>query len=58
MWTGHRDSATSSASSPHTLQSKAGSVTRFEGEVPARNVSRYLAGHEPDAGFDGHTIEG
>ncbi len=35
--------------------SKAGSVTHFEGEVLARNVSRYLTGHELDAGFDGHT---
>lgn len=34
--------------------SKAGSVTHFEGEVLTRNVVRYLAGREPDAGFDGH----
>ncbi|WP_370964456.1 NAD(P)/FAD-dependent oxidoreductase [Amycolatopsis sp. cg9] len=35
--------------------SKAGSVTHFEGEVLARNVARFLAGEELDAGFDGHT---
>jgi sulfide:quinone oxidoreductase len=35
--------------------SKAGSVTHFEGEVLTRNVVRYLAGEELDAGFDGHT---
>ncbi|WIY06614.1 FAD/NAD(P)-binding oxidoreductase [Amycolatopsis mongoliensis] len=35
--------------------SKAGSVTHFEGEVLARNVARYLAGHELDTSFDGHT---
>lgn len=35
--------------------SKAGSVAHFEGEVVARNVSRCLAGEEPDARFDGHT---
>ncbi|WP_284740388.1 type III sulfide quinone reductase, selenoprotein subtype [Amycolatopsis sp. RTGN1] len=35
--------------------SKAGSVTHFEGEVLARNVARFLAGDELDAGFDGHT---
>ena len=35
--------------------SKAGSVTHFEGEVLVRNVMRYLAGQELDAGFDGHT---
>lgn len=34
--------------------SKAGSVTHFEGEVLTRNVVRYLAGQELDAGFDGH----
>jgi sulfide:quinone oxidoreductase len=35
--------------------SKAGSVAHFEGEVLARNVTRYLAGQPADAGFDGHT---
>jgi sulfide:quinone oxidoreductase len=35
--------------------SKAGSVTHFEGEVLTRNVVRFLAGAELDAGFDGHT---
>jgi sulfide:quinone oxidoreductase len=35
--------------------SKAGSVAHFEGEVLARNVTRYLAGQPLDAGFDGHT---
>jgi sulfide:quinone oxidoreductase len=35
--------------------SKAGSVAHFEGEVIARNVTRYLAGQPLDAGFDGHT---
>jgi sulfide:quinone oxidoreductase len=34
--------------------SKAGSVAHFEGEVVARNVSRYLAGQPLDAAFDGH----
>jgi sulfide:quinone oxidoreductase len=34
--------------------SKAGSVTHFEGEVLAENVTRYLAGAELDAGYDGH----
>ncbi|WP_454852643.1 type III sulfide quinone reductase, selenoprotein subtype [Promicromonospora soli] len=34
--------------------SKAGSVAHFEGEVLTRNVVRYLAGQEPDAGYDGH----
>lgn len=34
--------------------SKAGSVTHFEGEILARNVARFLAGQEPEAGFDGH----
>lgn len=34
--------------------SKAGSVTHFEGEILTRNVARYLAGQEPEAGFDGH----
>jgi sulfide:quinone oxidoreductase len=34
--------------------SKAGSVAHFEGEVLTRNVVRYLAGQELDAGFDGH----
>ena len=35
--------------------SKAGSVAHFEGEVVARNVTRYLAGEPLDAVFDGHT---
>jgi sulfide:quinone oxidoreductase len=35
--------------------SKAGSVAHFEGEVLARNVTRYLAGQPLDADFDGHT---
>ena len=35
--------------------SKAGSVTHFEGQVLVRNVARFLAGQELDAGFDGHT---
>jgi len=35
--------------------SKAGSVAHFEGEVVARNVTRYLAGEPLDASFDGHT---
>jgi sulfide:quinone oxidoreductase len=35
--------------------SKAGSVAHFEGAVLTRNVSRFLAGEEPDARFDGHT---
>lgn len=35
--------------------SKAGSVAHFEGDVLARNVSRFLAGEQPDARFDGHT---
>jgi sulfide:quinone oxidoreductase len=35
--------------------SKAGSVAHFEGEILARNVTRYLAGQPLDAGFDGHT---
>ena len=35
--------------------SKAGSVTHFEGEVVARNITRYLAGEPLDAVFDGHT---
>jgi sulfide:quinone oxidoreductase len=34
--------------------SKAGSVAHFEGEILARNVSRFLAGDEPDSRFDGH----
>ena len=34
--------------------SKAGSVTHFESEVLVENVSRYLAGEEPDASYDGH----
>lgn len=34
--------------------SKAGSVAHFEGEVVARNVTRYLAGKPPDAAYDGH----
>ena len=34
--------------------SKAGSVTHFEAEVLADNVSHYLAGRELDAGYDGH----
>ena len=34
--------------------SKAGSVAHFEGEVVARNVTRYLAGEPLDAAFDGH----
>ncbi|HYA53060.1 MAG TPA: FAD/NAD(P)-binding oxidoreductase, partial [Streptosporangiaceae bacterium] len=35
--------------------SKAGSVAHFEGEILARNISRYLAGEPLDAVFDGHT---
>jgi sulfide:quinone oxidoreductase len=35
--------------------SKAGSVAHFEGEILARNVTRYLDGQPLDAGFDGHT---
>jgi len=35
--------------------SKAGSVAHFEGEVVARNITRYLAGKPLDAVFDGHT---
>ena len=35
--------------------SKAGSVAHFEGEILARNISRYLAGEPLDAAFDGHT---
>jgi len=35
--------------------SKAGSVAHFEGEVVARNITRYLAGEPLDAAFDGHT---
>jgi sulfide:quinone oxidoreductase len=35
--------------------SKAGSVAHFEGEILARNISRYLAGEPMDAAFDGHT---
>jgi sulfide:quinone oxidoreductase len=35
--------------------SKAGSVAHFEGEVLARNVTRYLAGEPLDDSFDGHT---
>jgi sulfide:quinone oxidoreductase len=34
--------------------SKAGSVTHFEGEVLTENVTRFLAGRELDAGYDGH----
>ena len=34
--------------------SKAGSVTHFEAEVLTENVSRYFAGDELDAGYDGH----
>jgi sulfide:quinone oxidoreductase len=34
--------------------SKAGSVTHFEGEVLTGNVTRFLAGDELDAGYDGH----
>ena len=35
--------------------SKAGSVAHFEGDILARNISRYLAGEPLDAAFDGHT---
>jgi sulfide:quinone oxidoreductase len=35
--------------------SKAGSVAHFEGEIVARNITRYLAGEPLDAAFDGHT---
>lgn len=35
--------------------SKAGSVAHFEGEILARNITRYLAGEPLDASFDGHT---
>ncbi len=35
--------------------SKAGSVTHFEGEVLCDNIRRFLAGHELDSSFDGHT---
>jgi sulfide:quinone oxidoreductase len=34
--------------------SKAGSVTHFEAEVLAENVSRYLAGDDLAPGYDGH----
>ncbi len=34
--------------------SKAGSVTHFEGETVAENVTRHLAGQPPVPGFDGH----
>jgi sulfide:quinone oxidoreductase len=34
--------------------SKAGSVSHFEGEVLVENISRFLAGEELDASFDGH----
>jgi sulfide:quinone oxidoreductase len=34
--------------------SKAGSVTHFEAEVLADNISRFLVGRELDAGYDGH----
>ena len=35
--------------------SKAGSVAHFEGEVLARNITRYLAGEPLAPAFDGHT---
>jgi sulfide:quinone oxidoreductase len=35
--------------------SKAGSVAHFEGEIVARNVIGYLAGHSMAPAFDGHT---
>jgi len=35
--------------------SKAGSVAHFEGQIAARNITRYLAGEPLDASFDGHT---
>ena len=34
--------------------SKAGSVSHFEGEVLVENISRFLAGEELDASYDGH----
>jgi len=34
--------------------SKAGSVTHFEGEVLAENITRFLAGEPLDASYDGH----
>ncbi len=34
--------------------SKAGSVTHFEGEVLVENISRFLAGEDLDASYDGH----
>ena len=34
--------------------SKAGSVTHFQGEVLTENVTRFLAGEDLDAGYDGH----
>ncbi|MGK2947614.1 MAG: type III sulfide quinone reductase, selenoprotein subtype [Acidimicrobiales bacterium] len=34
--------------------SKAGSVSHFEGEVLVENLTRFLAGEELDASFDGH----
>jgi sulfide:quinone oxidoreductase len=34
--------------------SKAGSVSHFEAEVLTENVIRHLAGHELEAGYDGH----
>ncbi len=34
--------------------SKAGSVTHFEGEVLVENVTRFLAGRDLDASYDGH----
>jgi sulfide:quinone oxidoreductase len=35
--------------------SKAGSVAHFEGDILARNITRYLADEPLDAEFDGHT---
>ncbi len=35
--------------------SKAGSVAHFEGDILARNITRYLVGEPLDAAFDGHT---
>jgi sulfide:quinone oxidoreductase len=34
--------------------SKAGSVTHFEAEVLAENISRFLTGKQLEAGYDGH----
>ena len=52
-----------STASPHVFAlgdaaalpiSKAGSVTHFEGEILVENVTRFLAGLDLDASYDGH----